>query len=181
MSELTEQQAMEFVQSGIQRHIDRLINRWHDPYSPTVGRALQFTESGLARLYATLGWIGGMQANDNDHASKLALYFITTLDRLARYGGTEDVKGEVIPKCIVEAADDRCFGSFSLLWYRYQGFVEKPNSLPVKDNRRVTDGEHTMVWQCKSLIGYEHVYKYSMNGGLIFHGDTNSNPWMIHT
>ena len=142
-------------------------------------RGIQFEESGLARCSSIIGTIYGIEMGGNTElAEKLANYFVETMDRLASFGTQIPVEGSActFPSYIVKMGDDGCFGSFSLLWYAYQ--------------RDATYGE--VAGEREIIVGHypRRIYKFSFNGGLIFHGHgenwavrvgNDSNPWSIHT
>lgn len=142
-------------------------------------RGIIFEESGLARCASILGLIYGIEQGGNDKlAEELAGYFVKVMDQLSAFGTQIEIEGSkcTFPSYIVKMGDDGCFGSFSLLWYAYQ--------------REATYGEK--AGDREIIVGHypQRIYKFSFNGGLIFHGHgenwsvrvgNDSNPWSIHT
>jgi hypothetical protein len=143
---------------------------------------IKFNEGGLARYGSIVGFIMGMKlAGKVEEAAELAKHFKSIFKYLSTYGGETEVVYDGIarkhPACIIQLGDDGCANSFNVLWYTAPEVVSY-GSKP----------EHGSI-----IVGNFPTlrYKFSFNGGLIFHGFNNetwsvrlgddSNPWSIHT
>lgn len=149
--------------------------------APFGFKRIIFTDSGAARYAAVIGYIMGMKlAGKVDESEELANHFITTMENIDSYGG--DVKyvdsmgrERLAPAYVIQLSDDGCPNSFSVCWFAYEGLHD---GLPK---------ERTLMFRHAENLRY----RFSFNGGLIFHGFnretysvrlcTDSNPWSIHT
>jgi hypothetical protein len=173
---LTADDALELVRRCSYGHVQRAVDMYR--FGPR-SRALAFTDTGVLRLANIFGWLTGLGRSEPSLAAELAHHLLNKLDDLA-YGPAVVDDGRQVPATIVELGDDGCFASFRLAWYSL-----------------VPRGEEVAPSCLSFPTAYERHYRYSYNGGLIFHGMSDGNgggyptlsvrsghdpnPWSIHT
>jgi hypothetical protein len=156
----------------------QFCNHLHAPFEL---RNIKFTDSGAARYAAVIGFIMGIKLGGQaERAEALAEHFLSIMNRLNNYGQEvlylDSMERErKAPRYVVQMSDDGCPNSFSVYWYTYEG---------IHDGKEVN--QTIMFRHAENLR-----YRFSFNGGLIFHGFNNetfctrlgndSNPWGIHT
>lgn len=166
-------------------------------------RHIVFTAEGEARVMQIAGWLTGLTyACQRAEATKIAEDINGQFEYLNGYGGMVESEFEDgspilnVPRYMVQLGDDGTFGGFTVGWYR----AIRDSSLPDGDsdgilrNRWGSFVDHQR-WspQTEGVLRevVRFVYRFSMNGGLLYHGpgggETFSvsigNPrfWSIHT
>lgn len=165
-------------------------------------RDIVFTVEGEGRVMQIAGWLMGLtHAGQREMAEKIAEDINAQFQYLNDYGGMMEASFEDgspivnVPRYVVQLGDDGTFGGFTVGWYRafregspedgdrhgclrnrWDGIVDHPRWGPQ------TEGPREIV---------RYLYRFSMNGGLLYHGpgggETFSvsigNPrfWSIHT
>lgn len=149
------------------------------------------------------GWLVGLNcAGQREMAEKIAEDINAQLAYLNGYGGMVESEFEDgspvpnVPRYMIQLGDDGTFGGFTVGWYR----AIRDSSLPDGDS----DGMLRNRWG--SFVDHQRwspqtegvlrevvrfVYRFSMNGGLLYHGPgggetfsvTVGTPrfWSIHT
>lgn len=161
-----------------------------------------FTVEGEARVMQIAGWLMGLtHAGKRDLAEQIAADINSNLEYLNGYGGMMETEFEDgspipnVPRYMVSIGDDGTFGGFTVAWYRafregsaedgdrhgclrnrWEGLVDHPRWGPQ------TEGPREMV---------RFLYRFSMNGGLLYHGPCGGETfsvlvgtprfWSIHT
>jgi len=144
---------------------------------------IRFDSGACARLGSVIGFIMGIKLSGNqEKAESLATYFLRDLDHLNNYGPKTEVEycdsTLTVPYYHVALGDDGMANSFRIAWYANPRAVHY-NTEPESNTLDV--GSFPILR-----------YRYSFNGGLIYHGfnnetfcvrmsDDDSNPWGIHT
>lgn len=168
------QSAIDWVVGHVHGHVSNVTRQW--------GGRLHFSESGRARLVATVGWIDAYRFRDEEAARTLALALVERLDWLAGYGGNIEVGGFEFPKCRVVLSDDGGLNSFGLSWYSAATSGEDGCERDLMLDR----------WRDGSVVRCH--YKRWMAGAMIYRGpdhrtrvgdpvllDRTNDIWTIHT
>ena len=163
--------------------LDRIEQAFKGYISPSHEfRNITFDHGSEARLGSIYGFIMGLKLSGNsERAEELAGYFLSHMDRLNNYGPKTDVEycGDKleVPYYRVVLGDDGTANSFRIAWMANPKAVHyntpsEPQTLDV--------GSFPILR-----------YRYSFNGGLIYHGfnqqtfttrnSDDSDPWGIHT
>ena len=165
-------------------------------------RNIVFTPESEARVMMIAGWITGLlHAGQVELAEKIAEDINSNLEYLNGYGGTEQAAFEDgsavlnVPRYMVSIGDDGSFGGFTVNWYRAfrEGGPEDVDRSGMLRNRwdslvdncrwgQQTEGPREVV---------KFLYRFSMNGGLLYHGPGGGETfsvnvgtprfWSIHT
>ena len=146
-------------------------------------RRIRFEGGAEARYGSIVGFIMGMKlAGKVDEAAQMAKHFKDTFKRLNEYGGETEVQYDhatvKVPMYRISLIDDGCAHSFCIVWYSNPEVV--PYGTTKEEPKTLLHGVFPTLR-----------YRFSFNGGLIFHGFNNetysvrigndSNPWSIHT
>ena len=166
---------------------------------------LMFTDTGRMRLAHVMGWIRGISLTNPERAEYYARELYERLDYLAGYGGdiedpepweNGDAFTSTVPRYKVVLGDDGTFNGFTIGWYLVVPDITQLSADTVE--RWVLRNEHLSGGCCATETrygpGYEsrvYHYQYSMNGGLLYHGETGDavfavqtgthRPWGVHT
>ena len=163
---------------------------------------ISFTEGGEARVMQIAGWLAGLvHGGQRDLAEKVAQDISSQFRYLNEYGGDVDAAFEdgspilKVPRYMVQLGDDGTFGGFTVCWYRAvkDGSDADGDRASFLRNRWGSLIDHrrwgSQEAQPREVVSFN--YKFSMNGGLLYHGPGGGETfsvalgdvrfWSIHT
>jgi len=163
---------------------------------------ISFTQGGEARVMQIAGWLTGLvHAGKRDLAEKVAQDISSQFEYLNGYGGDVEAAFEdgspilKVPRYMVQIGDDGTFGGFTVGWFRAvkEGSEQDGDRSSFLRNRWGSLVDHRR-WGPQGAEPREvvaHYYKFSMNGGLLYHGPGGGETfsvalgdvrfWSIHT
>ena len=160
------------------------FNHLGDPQYFSQYRNIQFTPSGFARLWYTVGYLQSALEGGDESGRRVLVDLENKLDMLNSYGGdiSEDNRN---PAYRVVIGDDGCWGSFRLAWYRaitakqVDEFREEKDCIYEQAMKWLKINEDLKLW---GGGGWTH-YGYAFNGGLILHwkDDVLDGHYSTHT